>query len=90
MTNLDFAVRVGGEVKRFISDGTNAAIFAKDGTMQRVTITEPAIGQQSPKVADQDGNELAMARIPKPCSCIGGVWKTRPSELLARVGEALA
>lgn len=84
-THYDFAVQVGGRTQRFISSGDKAALFAKDGTKRPVTIVEQPKGSGSPKVVDESGAQVKLSRVAKPCSCVGGVWKKRPSELVAQL-----
>lgn len=84
-THYDFAVQVNGVAHRFIGAGTKGAIFAKDGTKRSVTIVEPPKAMRAPKVVDEDGKQVLLSRIAKPCSCRGGVWKMRPSELTAQL-----
>lgn len=85
MSNYDFAVKHDGKLLRFISDGDKAAIFDRDGAKQNLTITEPATGMRAPKVVDENGVAVVLSRVSKPCSCKGGVWRKRPSELVAQL-----
>lgn len=85
MGNYDFAARYESRPVRFISNGTQAAFFSKDGSIAlALTVTsEPASGLPTVELAD--GTPFDLKKIARPCSCIGGVWKQRASELVAQL-----
>lgn len=84
MTHYDFAVSHQGKVMRFIGADDKGALFEKDGTQHSVSIIDaPTTG--TPTVQTAEGVHVPLKRVAKPCSCRGGVWKTRPSELVAKL-----
>lgn len=85
MTHYDFAVELYGKVMRFIGVGEKGALFAKDGTQTNVEILEAPRGQGVPTIVDANGVQLPVKRVAKPCSCKGGVWRSKPSELVAKL-----
>lgn len=85
MTHYDFAVTKDGKTMRFVGADDKGALFEKDGTQHNVTITEAPRGMGSPTVVNELGIEMPLKRVSKPCSCKGGIWKSRPSELLAKL-----
>lgn len=85
MSHQDFAVRKDGALMRFVSDGTKAGVFAQDGTMEPLLLVSAGNSMRSPEVTDLNGNPVKLSRVAKPCSCRGGVWKSRPSALVAQL-----
>ena len=84
MTHYDFAVQLHGKTMRFIGAGNKGALFEKDGTQLSVTVEEPTSGG-IPTLLDSNGVLLPIRKVAKPCSCRGGIWKARPSELVAKL-----
>lgn len=84
MSNYDFAVKTADGVQRLISNGEQAALFSKAGLItKRLTIVQAPVGAGLPGVVDEDGEAFALTKTGRPCSCIGGVWRQRASELAA-------
>lgn len=85
MNHYDFAVQQNGKTMRFVGAGDTGALFEKDGTKHSVTIVAPSAPGQMPVLTNEAGVELSLKKVAKPCSCRGGVWKTRMSELVAQL-----
>lgn len=80
----DIAVRVDNKTHRLISNGTVAAMFNKQGNIvQRLTVLRD--DNTMPDFGDESGNPVKIRRGARPCSCGGGVWKTRISELTVQL-----
>lgn len=80
-TQNDAPVKVAGKLYRFISNGEQAGLFAKDEPVQKLTVTEQGRGRMLPAVTTEDGEALKLARAARPCSCKGAPWSTSYRDL---------
>lgn len=77
-TLLDTAVRRDGKTYRIVGHSNGmAGLFDATGTLvQTLAVDGSAPNHRTlPTLLDEGGTPVALARVPKPCSCTGGVWK---------------